>query len=687
MNEVRNKIIKVALVFISFALIAGIGEKEKILLFDDFSTLKTQMISGDVVGAFSEYHNIAATQPKGNWIVSCFKSEGSQRAWKLIVENGKHIMYQSYASTTEEINYTHPILIAGDSLWKDYIFEAKFSPESNKEESGVLFRYKNDRCYYFFGVKEERAILKKVNHADRFHTSNQTILAETKIDWKPGQILSTIVHVNGYNIKAQLNNGKILKINDSTFSRGKIGLMSDVPTRYYNVKVSSGIKSYKDYINKRTAYENEVEKLRNENPRPIIWKKIATGDFGAPRSLRFGDLDNDGKIDILIGQVKNHGPKDRNSELGCLTAINLEGKILWQVGKPDIWNDKVTSDVAFQIYDIDNDGKNEVIYCMGMQFIVADGATGKTKDQTTTPVNEAKPPHNLFPNILGDCLYICNARGLVHPQDIIIKDRYEHFYVYNDKLEMMWRGTCKTGHYPYALDCDGDGKDEIAIGYSLYDNNGKLIFTLDKELKDHADGVSIIKMKEESPYIIMNAASDEGLIFYDMYGKILKHYYIGHVQNPAIANFRNDLAGLEAVTVNFWGNQGIVHMINSDMEIYRDFEPFQQGSPMLPINWTGKAEELIVLSADSNYGGMLDGWGRNVVTFPADGHPDLCYAVLDITGDCRDEIVVWDQYDIWIYTQNDNPREGILYKPKRNPLYNFSNYSTTVSLPGWNTDK
>ena len=61
----------------------------------------------------------------------------------------------------------------------------------------------------------------------------------------------------------------------------------------------------------------------------------------------------------------------------------------------------------------------------------------------------------------------------------------------------------------------------------------------------------------------------------------------------------------------------------------------------------------------------------------------MCCAVLDLTGDCRDEIVVWDHDEMWVYTQSDNPKLGRLYKPKRNPLYNRSNYQATVSLPGW----
>jgi rhamnogalacturonan endolyase len=75
--------------------------------------------------------------------------------------------------------------------------------------------------------------------------------------------------------------------------------------------------------------------------------------------------------------------------------------------------------------------------------------------------------------------------------------------------------------------------------------------------------------------------------------------------------------------------------------------------------------------------------GRPLVQFPDDGHPDMANAVLDLTGDCRDEIVVWNPRELWVYTQDDSPKAGRLYNPARNPLCNYSNYQATVSLPGW----
>src|ERR1041385_1283949 len=239
--------------------------------------------------------------------------------------------------------------------------------------------------------------------------------------------------------------------------------------------------------------------------------------------------------------------------------------------------------------------------------------------------------------------------------DIVLKDRYNSLWAYSEKLELLWQGQCTTGHYPFAFDVDGDGKDELMIGYTLFDHSGKKLWSLDDTLKDHADGVAIVRFDADpkaEPRVLM-ASSDEGMVFADVHGKILKHHRIGHCQNPVVADFRPDLPGLETVSIDFWGDQGIVCMYDAQGKIYHEFEPCQHGSMCMPINWTGKAPEYWVLSPNVEDGGLYDGWGRRVVNFPADGHPDMCYAVMDLTGDCRDEIVVWDPYEVWIYRSEE----------------------------------
>ena len=659
---------------------------DSVLIKDDFSELDTGLFSANVA-AHIEYHYLSEAGSKGNWVVSCFgtgrQMPGWGSAWQVKNIDLQNTMCQTYANRSSR---THPMIIAGDSLWQNYKLIVQYQPESDSLYSGIAFRYRNDRSFYFFGIKNSKVYISKFIGRSKDLNLNEKILVEHPFLFTSGQNLTAEVLVNGNSIEAKLNNNITLKVTDDTYQKGKIGLVSNAKACYKSVEVYSTKTDFIEYEKIRVQREQEELKLQAANPKMVLWKKINTDDFGVGRNLRFGDLNGNGQIDVLLGQI-NAGA------LTCLTAITFDGEILWQIGTPDPDNTALSYDVAFQIHDINNDGKNEVIYCMNFEIIVADGATGIIKYKAPTPIIDNDHPRSKvnndhFPKVLGDCLFFFDAEGKGYDSNLLIKDRYWNFWVMNSNLEVIWKGSCNTGHYPYAYDIDNDGRDELAIGYSLYDNDGTQLWSLDDKIADHVDGVVIVDFDENpsTESIIMYAASDAGYLRIDLKGNILQQDFIGHVQNPAIANFRSDKAGLETVAINFWNNQGIIHFFDSDGHIHHDFEPNQFGSMCLPLNWTGGGEEYFVHNPNIHEGGVYDGWGKKILVFPVDGHPDMCNAVLDITGDCRDEIVVWDPNEIWVYTQSDNPKKGKLYKPVRNQLYNYSNYQATVSLPGWHNE-
>lgn len=674
------------LVFIIFASCSG-NLTPTLLLEDGFDELPPGYISSSE-GALTEYHYLPSSGQMGEWTVSAFGWQSAYNtAWELIGAESGNYLRQNYYAVNNDLDlvsrYTHPIITAGDSVWHDYKIEFRFSPMELTDKCGLLFRYQNSRCYYFYGMEGNMLVLKIVKNATAPHRPFEKVLISTPFNWKKGEIYKGEVSIQENQILTLLNDSLNMTAKDFSFSRGKVGFLSDVPANFYGIKVTTLNRENRKIKRYKSQLANSASMRINENSRPVVWKKLSTSGFGTGRNLRFGDLNNDGDIDLLIGQVRNHGPSGSYPELSCLTAMTFDGELLWQKGVPDPEKYKITSDVAFQIHDLDGDGKNEVIFTMDFKLNIINGKTGRLIKRIPTPLS--RTPGDKYKRILGDCIYFCDLSGKGRDCDILIKDRYSNVWAYDEHLNFLWTQSCKTGHYPYACDIDGDGKDEVIIGYSLIDDDGRMIWNKDKEMGDHADAVIIAanNFQEDTTLKIFYGAGDWGAMILDLKGNILVHKPIGHVQNTSIANFRSDLPGLEMVSVNFWGNQGIIHLFDANGNIYHSFEPGPYGSLCFPVNWRGDGLEYFLLNTNPGDGGLFDGNGMKTVVFPDDGHPDMCNAVLDLTGDSRDEIVTWDKHEIWVYTQVGNSRQGKIYHPIRNPLYNYSNYQFNLSLPDW----
>jgi len=320
---------------------------------------------------------------------------------------------------------------------------------------------------------------------------------------------------------------------------------------------------------------------------------------------------------------------------------------------------------------------------------ILDGRTGAVKRSVVMPKMPEQDKERPYELESGDSIAFVNFSGDKGRHEILIKDRYTHFWVYNNQLELLWKGDGQTGHYPYPLELAGSGKDSLFIGYAMWSPEGKQLWSKDKEIRDHADGVMAgnLSADPKAPPRVYASGSDEGFLMFDLDGKILKHIRVGHNQSPSVGKYRMDVPGLQYASVNFWKNPGIVTLFDAEGNILAQEEPIHSGSPMLPVNWRGDGQEFILLSGNAQEGGMIDGHLRRVVMFPDDGHPDLAANVLNLTGDARDEVVLWDQTRVWIYTQDRTFRGKRIYAPLRNPDYNESNYRTNVSFPNWEAVK
>ena len=653
------------------------------LFHDDFSHFPPGWLTnpvGTLNAAIQEYHYLPHRGvPLGAWASPI----GHLDAWIVGDERGVPYLEEQLDSTAKQ--WSPPLFITGDGEWSDYAVEASVKLLSLKDAAGVVFRYHTNRHYYLFslvGGKTARLERHEVLEPSlRVHGWKQ--LAGASFPYDTSKYYRLKVENNGPRMRAFIDGKLVLEASDSEILKGKAGVFASTPARFQDFRAFAPDAQVADIQERIRQREAELARLRAGNPKPKLWKKFDTPGFGAGRNVRFGDLDGDGAPDMLIAQNIPRIRGDAFDQISCLTAVTLDGRVLWQQGRPDARNGLLTNDTPFQIHDIDGDGKSEVIAVRDFELQILDGRTGEVRQRAWMPKAPATDKERPYELETGDSVAFVNFSGNPGRHEILVKDRYAHFWVYNNKLELLWKGDGQTGHYPYPMDVNG--RDVLAIGYALWDHAGKQLWSHDAEIKDHADGVMVANLSPDpkAEPRVYASGSDEGFLMFDLRGKLLKQVRVGHNQSPAAGKFRMDIPGLQYFSVNFWKSPGIVTLFDWDGNILAQDEPIHSGSPMLPVNWRGDGQEFVLLGASAKEGGMIDGNLRRVVMFPEDGHPDLAAAVLNLTGDARDEIALWDEKRVWIYTQDRGFTGARIYAPVRNPDYNESNYRTSVSLPAW----
>lgn len=256
-------------------------------------------------------------------------------------------------------------------------------------------------------------------------------------------------------------------------------------------------------------------------------RSIPLGDWSGWLA-RLGDLNGDGLPEILFAQVPYP-----HQEISCLTAIDLSGRVLWQIGQPRMENYCVSYDLAVQIHDQDGDGCNEVVAVLGDDLVILDGASGRCKRAAPVPGRDA--------------LIFCNLRGQ-GPRDIVVKDRYDTVWALDADLRPLWQHTGNVGHYPLPYDVFGEGRDCLMCGYQLLSPDGSVLWEI--EARDHADALDVapdLTGNDDGPSIVIG---NGGIRVVDARsGRLRWRYEVREAQHVNIGRFRPDLPGLQICSV------------------------------------------------------------------------------------------------------------------------------------------
>jgi hypothetical protein len=648
------------------------------LLADDFASLEVGPVPVDFTAA-GEYHYHPAPGCRGQWYDPITGIGRPNAPWLVIEDDGRHRLLQT---TVPDTNRRAPaMLVAGDRDWGDLTLTVRLQPLRTDGSVGACVRYRTSRSHYRIVFHDgEKLSLVRVNH------EQHDTLAERDLEYTCSQVYELCVTVNGDHITASVDGERLLEATDDAFATGRIALLARTTCIYDDVEVSASSAGHAAFLQTGDARQRELDELRERYPKPVLWKAIDTRGFGTARQVRFGHLQTRDRLDILLAQnLKLMSSNDSLTTVRCLTAIDLDANVLWQFGEPstDLDAGLVTADLPVQIYDIDGDGQDEVLCLKNWKLYVLNGQTGEVKNVRPLPLDPAQ--ENTFGRLVGDAIVIANFRGLDRPRDIVVKNRYRQIWALDDDLNILWTRefpTWMTGHFAQPYDFDGDGRDELFIGYCLLGPDGEVRWSHDWH--DHTDEIAIGPFDPDRDDVqIAIVCGEAGFNILAPDGTVLYHEMLGHAQRVSAARFRQDLPGLQFYVSTYWGHAGILSLHDCKGERLLELEPTSLGNVLNPVNWTGDGLELALLSGSREHGGMLDGYGRRVVRFPDDGHPEMCSEALDLTGDARDEVVLWNMERIWIYTQ-DRPFEGSrIYAPIRYPHCNASNYRAEISLPHW----
>ena len=640
--------------------------------------------------AMGEYQYVVANGYHGNWVdMVCNSSyNGTGPTWLITERDGRHFM----ESMRIEKNRPHrmfPTLETGKHQWKDYEVSVSVRRLSQKGMAGLVFSMNHsiDTLVFYLDGKDKAAVAYR-------HKEEVQVLKEVSFPHGCDQEYRLKVDCDGRIAKVYVDDQELFRVEDDLVARGgKVGISADCPSRFADFKVCVSEKTKQEIdVAERAVKETETEEMK-KHPKMKLWKKIDLKNFGTSRQIRFGHLTGTDEWYVVLAQMQKRICRDAYGLISCLTAIDLEGNVLWQLGEPSDKTEelgKVSADMAFQVYDIDGDGRDEVIVGWDFEIRILDGRTGTIKKSAKTPFSDDDDadligvPYQTyaFERINPDGIRICNFRGKERPADILIKDRYCRIYALDEDLNVMWKfkSPTNTGHCPLPIDIDGDGKDELLVGYKLLDSDGQMLWSYPIS-EDHTDEIVAGKwMPGEDEGHFACVSGTEGFFIGDFYGNIVARDMIGHAQRVSIANYCPEREGREIVVTNYWGHQGVIFLYDCYGNQIWEMENEMNGNILAPVNWDGDGTELILTNADAKKGGLLNGRGVRAVEFPDDGHPVLCCESLDLTGDERDELVVWDYHSMYIYTQDDCPKEQT-YHPVQFPIYNASNYRGEYSYP------
>ncbi len=358
------------------------------------------------------------------------------------------------------------------------------------------------------------------------------------------------------------------------------------------------------------------------------WRTIPLDpDFGG-QWIVAADLDADGRVEFVACENHNVGDVHYTS---TAAAHDLDGKVLWRWGDPDVGRKAWHHDVACQIYDWNGDGKREVILATRGAIVELDGRTGI----------ERRRIH--IPDDATDCITFADLAGRGRPADVLVKDRYHNIYAYDSSGAALWHvtdpGGYLTAHQPRPIDLDGDGRDEIAAGYAMLNADGSVRWIFKSARIDqgrgHLDCLRLVRRGNSlgDVRLVLTLCGANGIAMVDGNGVVLWEQAGSHFESVDLGRVVAERPGMQIlVDIDHQpSGKGPLWLIDESGALLGRINTDYARHHHL-LDWTGDGLDELFNAAS---GAIYDNKGRRIATLVAPPATDAERSLLvgDFTGD------------------------------------------------------
>ena len=472
-----------------------------------------------------------------------------------------------------------PILAFGDWGWTDYELRASCSGGQDGP-AGVAFRYQDARHYYALTVEDGAGMRLVLRSGDRHQVLAQVPLPAPLPEYR------MLIRVTGSELQAGLLDGPTVRVVDGRYAYGRAALVCSGESTYGPVEVA-GYRVRQSELSLPAAPDME------------LLAEGALDDALCRSRVVFQDLDGDGLPELLADE--HHG-----TEVHCQHLIHGHR---WRLG-PFEYPLSQGGDLPLCAFDIDDDGRREVVFTADFGIHVHDAVTGEHRATVASPPanpyrEDADYPHE---RMLGDAISPVLTEVGQAP-GFYVKDRYWNLWLYDRRLELLWHRALNTGHFPLPVQLRAGEPDYLFASRTLLSPAGDTVWSLD--LPDHSDAIGLFALNAEPRFYV--AAGEEGLMEIEpRTGAIRTQLKWGHVQQYALGRFLPGRPEPQILAITQWREPGIAVLLDHRLELISRWVEMSAEAGCRPLPWGTAGSDLAV-----NRGGILDPLtGRVVRPFP-----------------------------------------------------------------------